>query len=76
MIIGIDIDEVLSETLDFAIAHHKGKIAGIPIKRDDVKNYYLPDNEIFQDVSQEEAVNFFINAQADENALTQLLPVS
>lgn len=40
-IIGVDMDEVLSETLDDALKYNKYMFNGIPIKRKDVLNYYI-----------------------------------
>ena len=41
MRIGIDIDEVLCETIDYVLAFQNYKIAGIPIKRLDFTDYYI-----------------------------------
>ncbi|PJA49087.1 MAG: hypothetical protein CO170_00600 [candidate division SR1 bacterium CG_4_9_14_3_um_filter_40_9] len=40
-IIGVDLDEVLSQTLDDALKYNKYMFNGIPIKRKDVLNYYI-----------------------------------
>lgn len=41
MRIGIDIDEVLCETIDYVLAFQNYQIAGIPIKRSDFTDYYI-----------------------------------
>lgn len=41
MKIGIDIDEVLCETVDYVLTFQNYEIAGIPIKRSDFTDYYI-----------------------------------
>lgn len=41
MLIGIDIDEVLSETIDFVLEYHKGKVKGKKIERNQISDYFL-----------------------------------
>lgn len=76
MLIGIDIDEVLCETLDFALHFFGGKIAWIPLKRERVSDYYLPNIPWYEEVSREDAVKFFVDAQNTPRALDQLKPVN
>lgn len=75
MHIGIDIDEVLCETLDFALNFFGGKIGGKPLSREQVSDYYLPNIPWYEDISPEVAVNFFVEAQNTPRALNELQPV-
>lgn len=75
MRIGIDIDEVLCETLDFALHFFEGKIAWKPLNRTQVSDYYLPNIPWYETVSREEAVRFFVEAQNAPRALEELKPV-
>lgn len=75
MHIGIDIDEVLCETLDFALHFSGGKIGGKPLSRKQVSDYYLPNIPWYEDISPEIAVSFFVNAQNSPRALQELQPV-
>lgn len=58
MLIGIDIDEVLSETVDFALAYHKGEIKGKKLERNQISDYWLPNIPGFECLTKEEAAFF------------------
>ena len=42
MIIWVDIDEVIAETLDFVLKFHDYQIAWKPLKREQFSSYYIP----------------------------------
>ncbi|MEI8008547.1 MAG: hypothetical protein WCI00_03895 [bacterium] len=46
-IIGIDLDEVLSETIDGVLKFHNHIINGIPASKNDISAYYLRDVDKF-----------------------------
>ena len=75
MHIGIDIDEVLCETLEFALQFFGGKIAWNPLSRAQVSDYYLPNIPWYEDISREDAIRFFVDAQNSPRALEELRPV-
>lgn len=57
-IIGVDLDEVLSETIDQVLEINNNEVNGLKINKKDVNNYYL--HEIEQlNLSIEDAVEFF-----------------
>ncbi len=76
MLIGIDIDEVLSETVDFALAYHKGEIKGKKLERNQISDYWLPNIPGFECLTKEEAAFFFIEALASPQVLEELQPVA
>lgn len=57
-IIGVDLDEVLSETIGQVLEMNNNEINGIKITREDVNNYYLHEIERLN-LSIEDAVGFF-----------------
>ena len=75
MLIGIDIDEVLSETIDFALSYHKGEIKGRKLERNQISDYWLPNISGFEFLTKEEAPLFFIEALTSPQALEELQPV-
>lgn len=76
MLIGIDIDDVLSETVDFALAYHKGEIKGKKLKRNQISDYWLPGIPGFEFLTKEESALFFIEALTSPQALDGLHPVA
>ena len=76
MRIGIDIDEVLCETIDYVLAFQNYKIAGIPIKRSDFTDYYIKNISWFEHLDQETTISFFYDAiNALGSDLSALKPV-
>lgn len=75
MIIGIDIDEVLSETLDYVLAYHKYQINGLPLKREDMVDYYIPNVPGFSHIEKQDAVRFFTDGMLDPDRGEGLQPV-
>lgn len=75
MLIGIDIDEVLSETIDFALDYHNWEIHGKKLERNQVSDYWLPHISGFEFLSEEEAARFFIDAMLSPRALQEVKPV-
>ena len=59
MIIWVDIDEVIAETLDFVLKFHNYQIAWKPLKREQFSSYYIPNIPGYEDISKEQAVSFF-----------------
>lgn len=59
-IIGIDLDEVLSETVETMLKSHKNIINGIPIYKEDISDYYIFNIKKYK-LSQEDAVRIFRN---------------
>lgn len=76
MLIGIDIDEVLSETIDFALSYHKGKVKGKKLERSQISDYWLPNIPGFEFLTKDEAPLFFIEALTSPQALEELQPVA
>lgn len=62
MLIGIDIDEVLSETLEYALALNDYHFGGKVLQKKDVITYHLTEIPGFEHVSEEEAIDFFNRA--------------
>ena len=56
--IGIDLDEVLSETIDGALKFHNHQINWIPASRNDISTYYLRDIDKFW-MTKEEWIKYF-----------------
>lgn len=65
MLIGIDIDEVLSETVDCALAFNNYTIEGIPIHREDFTEYSIWLLPNYQHLAKETCVSFFTDAILD-----------
>lgn len=59
-IIGIDLDEVLSETVETMLKSHDNMINGIPIYKEDISDYYIFNIKKYK-LSQEDAVRYFRN---------------
>lgn len=76
MLIGVDIDEVLCETLDFGLIFFEGKIWNLPITREQVTDYFLPNIPGYESISREVAVAFFVDSLKSSRALNELHPVS
>lgn len=76
MLIWIDIDEVLCETLEYALAFFGGKVAGFPLKKEEVSDYYLPNIPGYETLAHEDAINFFIESLRSERTLEELKPVA
>lgn len=62
MKIGIDIDEVLSETVDYVLAFQNYTIAGLPIKKSDFTDYYIKNLPGFDHLPVEMTTAFFYDA--------------
>lgn len=75
MLIGIDIDEVLSETLDFALAYHLDEIQWIPLRREDFVDYYIPNIPGYEHISKTDAVAYFTDSMLYDAEHGGLLPV-
>lgn len=75
MLIGIDIDEVLSETIDFVLEYHKGEIKGKKIERNQISDYLLANIPGYEFLTVEESAGFFIEALRSERAFASLKPV-
>jgi 5'(3')-deoxyribonucleotidase len=57
-IIGIDLDEVLSETVETMLKSHNNMINGMPIYKEDISDYYIFNIQKYK-ISQEDAVKYF-----------------
>ncbi len=66
-IIWIDLDEVLSETVEHALKANDYKICWIPIKKEEIKDYYIFRMKEFEWMKQE-AVDFFGDFLLSEEA--------
>ncbi|UFX83231.1 5' nucleotidase, NT5C type [Candidatus Absconditicoccus praedator] len=66
-IIGIDLDEVLSETVEHALKANDYKICGIPIRKEQINDYYIFRMKEFEGM-QQEAVDFFGDFLLSEKA--------
>ncbi|MDO4713306.1 MAG: hypothetical protein Q4B28_01240 [bacterium] len=75
MIIGVDIDEVLSETLDYVLAYHNYQIKGLPLQRQDMVEYYIPSVPGFEQIEKQDAVSFFTDGMLDPHRGEGLQPV-
>lgn len=75
MLIGIDIDEVLSETIDFVLEYHKGEVKGKKIERNQISDYFLANIPWYEFLSTEESANFFIEPLSSRLMFTALKPV-
>lgn len=76
MRIGIDIDEVLSETLDCALAYNNYSIEGLPIRREDFSEYSIWLLPKYQHIPKESCVSFFTNAILDARDTDKLAPLA
>ena len=57
-IIGIDLDEVLSETVDGVLKFHNYQINGIPAHKEDISDYYIFNIEKYN-LNKEDAIKYF-----------------
>jgi|GEM_PF-453524 len=73
-IIGVDLDEVLSETIDGVLRFHDYQIKGIPAHKEDISDYYLWDMEKYG-VTQEEGVRYFRSFLDEAQAREDIMPV-
>ena len=56
-ILGEDLDEVLSDTVEEILKFHDYKIKWIPIQKNQITNYYVHDMTEY-DISLDEAIHF------------------
>lgn len=73
-IIGIDIDEVLSETLDEVLKYNNYKFKWLPIKRKDVTDYYVYKIPEYN-WSVDDAIVFFGKAIRSKSVQSNIKPV-
>lgn len=73
-IIGVDLDEVLSETIDGVLKFHNYEINGIPAHREDITDYYLWDIDRYN-LKQEEGVKYFRTFLDEAQKSEEILPV-
>ena len=57
-IIGVDLDEILSETVETMLKSNNNIINGIPIYKEDISDYYIFNIKKYK-ISQEDAVKYF-----------------
>ena len=57
-ILAVDLDEVLSESLDEVLKFHDYKINGIPVQKSDISNYYIFESSEYE-MTVEEGVKYF-----------------
>lgn len=57
-IIGVDLDEVLSETIDGVLKFHKYQINGIEAHKEDISDYYIFNIEKYK-LTKEDAIKYF-----------------
>lgn len=57
-IIGIDLDEVLSETVDGVLKFHNYQINGIPAHKEDISDYYIFNIQKYN-LNKEDAITYF-----------------
>lgn len=72
-IIWIDLDEVLAESINFILGYHNYQIAGTPLIREDIVDYYIYNITKFW-VSKEQAIEWFRVAMLWDNNL-EIIPV-
>lgn len=73
-IIGIDMDEVLAELVDYALEHHDYKIKWKIIKREDIIDYYIH-HLVDYDLNIEDALDWFKTALFSDNKTLKIKPV-
>ncbi len=73
-IIGVDLDEVLSETIDGVLKFHNYQINGIPAHREDITDYYLWDIDKYG-LNQEDGVKYFRTFLDEAQKSEEILPV-
>ena len=72
--IGVDLDEVLSETVDGVLKFHNYQINGIPAARSDITAYYLWDIDKFW-MTKEDWVKYFRLFLDEAQSSDAILPV-
>ncbi len=73
-IIGVDLDEVLSETIDGVLKFHNYKINGISAHREDITDYYLWDIDK-EGLNQEDGVKYFRAFLDEAQKSEEIIPV-
>lgn len=73
-VIGVDLDEVLSETVDGVLKFHGYQINGKPATRDDITNYYIFNIEKYG-LSKEEGIRYFRAFLDEAQRSEDILPV-
>ncbi len=73
-IIGIDLDEVLSETIDGVLKFHNHIINGIPASKNDISAYYLRDVDKFW-MTKEEWMKYFRRFLDEAQRSEDIFPV-
>ena len=73
-VIGVDMDEVLAELVDYALEHHDYKISWKIIKREDIIDYYIH-KLVDYDLSLEQALDWFRDALFSDNDNLSMKPV-
>ena len=73
-VIGVDMDEVLAELVDYALEHHDYKIRWKVIKRENIIDYYIH-HLVDYDLSLEDALEWFRSALFSDNDHLCMKPV-
>jgi len=73
-IIWVDLDEVLSETLDYLLEYNKYMIWPHPIKREEVKDYYIHRMDHI-DISIEKSIEWFTKPMVNDIEKKQISPI-
>jgi len=73
-VIGVDMDEVLAELVDYALEHHDYKISWKIIKRENIIDYYIH-KLVDYDLSLEQALDWFRDALFSDNDNLSMKPV-
>lgn len=74
-VIGIDLDDVLAETIDYILAFHDYQIWGLPIQRSDIISYHIPSIPGYETITPEIALDYFVSPMLAPDATTALKPV-
>ena len=73
-IIWVDLDEVLSETIDYLLEYNNYMIWSYSIKREDVKDYYIHRMDHL-DITEELAVDWFRKPMLNDIDKKQIIPI-
>lgn len=73
-IIWVDLDEVLSETLDYLLEYNNYMIWPYPLKREDVKDYYIYRMDHI-DISLETAIDWFREPMINDTWVSKVISV-
>ena len=73
-IIAVDCDDILSETMDYALAYHHYQFNKKPLHRQDMSDYYLYNIPKYQ-ASHTQTYDFFLPVMSPEH-ITQIAPVA